>query len=1503
MERENVPPDVDQQQLPQAQHSRIPVNHGFLPPQHHPDGSGQPMFISPPPVQVPPSVDPVIAQFMHMMQQQQQQHQQLMAQFLQRQQQKDEQQQAFFRDVVSSINVQVPSNPEQILDSLASNIKEFRYEADSAVTFSAWYSRYDDLFEKDAARLDDEAKVRLLLRKLGTAEHERYVSFILPTLPREHSFADTVAKMKGLFGAKESVISRRYKTLQIAKHPTEDHIAYACRINKSCVEFELGKLSEEQFKCLMFVCGLKSECDAEARTRLLSKIEENNDVTLEQLSNECQRILNLKHDNAMIESASSDQVNVIKQRFSGSRFNKQDRLPIKPPEREMKKQPETPCWFCGSFHYVRDCTYKTYKCSDCGKIGHREGYCDSARRSPRGRGNSAVATKVVVVNACSVQKRRRFVSVALNGTQVQLQLDTASDITVISRQVWSNIGGPVLSSASVKAKTASGNYLPLVGEFRCEVTIGETSRVCVVYVTDKQLQLLGSDLVDSFGLWSSPMDTFCSQITGSPTTSATLKAMFPKVFSEELGLCNKTKLKLEVREQARPIFCAKRPVAYAMQDAVDQELNRLEKLNIVTPVDYSEWAAPIVVVRKANGNIRICGDYSTGLNSALRSHQYPLPLPEDIFAKLANCKIFSQIDLSDAFLQVEVDEQFRHLLTINTHRGLYHYNRLPPGVKVAPGAFQQLIDTMLAGLNGASGYLDDVIVGGETQDDHDRNLKAVLQRIQEFGFTIRAEKCSFGKQQVRYLGYIIDRCGLRPDPAKIQAIVSLPAPTDVSGVRSFLGAINFYGKFVPNMRQLRYPLDNLLKNETKFRWSTECQQAFERFKQILSSDLLLTHYDPKQEIIVSADASSIGLGATLSHKFPDGSIKVVQHASRALTKAEQNYSQPDREGLAIIFAVTKFHKMIFGRHFRLQTDHAPLLRIFGSKKGIPVYTANRLQRFALNLLLYDFDIEYIPTDKFGNTDVLSRLINQHDKPEEDYIIACINLEQDVRSVVTDTINILPLSFRVVAQSTQADPLLRQVYRYVKDGWPVSKIVQAGIKRFQARKESLTVVDGCILFADRLVIPEQHQKQCLNQLHRGHPGVQRMKAIARSYVYWPSIDEDVIGYVKACQHCASVARSPPHAAPVPWQKTSGPWQRVHVDFAGPIEGDYYLIAVDSLSKWPEVIQTRRISSIATISILRGIFARLGMPVTLVTDNGSQFTSAEFANFCTINGIEHITTAPYHPQSNGQAERFVDTFKRSVKKIREGRKTMEEALDTFLLTYRSTPNRCVAENKSPAEILFGRKIRTDLELLRPPSVRATNDNNNRIDNQRSFNRNEAVYAKVYNKNSWRWSPGVVVEKIGDVMYNVWIEGRRLIRSHINQLRCRVLDGTASTIFEGSQTKELQQPFPLDIVLAPSVSPKPTEATHVNLPAADSTQCSRSSATLQPTTPLGKSSTPQRRPSSDTISNLSPALMSSASSSLAKSSEFESAVEMEPVATLPRRSSRIRKTPQWFDPYHLY
>ncbi|XP_058828544.1 uncharacterized protein LOC131688354 [Topomyia yanbarensis] len=556
-----LPPGVN------PQHPGMQQNH-----QRH----SAPFFNGPPSAQQSSSTSSSSAEASYQLFRQLMQQQQVFMQ--QQQQQLMQQQQDFFRSVISSISIQVPPNPEMILDSLANNIKEFRYDPDGNITFAA---------------------------------------------------------------------CKRYRCLQVTKQPTDDYVTYACRFNKTCVEFELSKLNEEQFKCLMFVCGLKSEGDSEIRTRLLSKIEERDDITLDHLSEDCQRLLCLKRDTAMIESSSSPS--------------------SKPPVETAgpdKNIPSTPCWFCGGMHFVRDCSHRSHKCKDCGIVGHREGYCSTAKRTSKASRN----------------------------------------------------------------KKHPGSY----------------------------------------------------------ATKSSLKSAYPSVFRNELGLCTKTKVKLELIPGTTPVFRAKRPVAYAVHSSVDNELDRLERANIITPVDFSDWAAPIVVVRKTNGSIRICGDYSTGLNNALQPHQYPLPLPEIIFNKLANCIVFSRIDLLDAFLQVEVDESSRELLTINTHRGLYRYNRLTPGVKAAPGALQQLIDTMLAGLPHTCGYLDDVVVGGVNPENHWANLHAVFQRNSDFGFTIRVEKCIFAQPQIKYVGHLLDRNGLRPDPSKVQAINEMPPPTDVSGVRSFL---------------------------------------------------------------------------------------------------------------------------------------------------------------------------------------------------------------------------------------------------------------------------------------------------------------------------------------------------------------------------------------------------------------------------------------------------------------------------------------------------------------------------------------------------------------------------------------------------------------------------------------------------------------------------------------------------------------------------------------------
>ena len=563
---------------------------------------------------------------------------------------------------------------------------------------------------------------------------------------------------------------------------------------------------------------------------------------------------------------------------------------------------------------------------------------------------------------------------------------------------------------------------------------------------------------------------------------------------------------------------------------MSEELERLEQSGIITPIEFSNYAAPIVVVRKANGTIRICGDYSTGLNDSLHPHEYPIPTPEQIFASLANTRLFTQLDLSDAYLQVEMDDNSKALLAINTHKGLFTFNRLCPGVKPAAGIFQQTMETVLAGVPGVIIYFDDILIASSSSSEHHKTLLMTLSRLRDFNLKVRFEKCNFFQQEVRYLGVIVDARGQRPDPAKVAAIVSMPAPTSVSETRAFLGAIGFYGRFIPSLSSLRAPLDMLMKKDAIFKWTRQCEEAFQRFKEVLTSDLLLTHYNPTLPIMIAADACNTGIGCVAYHTYPDDSVKAFHHVSRRLTPAEQRYSQIEKEGLGIVYAVKKFHKYLWGRRFTIFTDHRPLLHIFGSPSGIPVHTANRLQRWAIILLGYDFAIKFIGTDDFGHADVLSRLIAEQPRNQEDIIVANV-IAQAEEDILTSALKRLgPVSFAEIRTATLSDRLLAMVKDYLENGWPPNrKLERMDVSNYHNLRDELEVVNDVIIYRGRTVVPPPLRRPVLNSLHEAHPGMNRMKALARCFVFWPGIDADIQAKVADCPQCQQARNPPPRCA--------------------------------------------------------------------------------------------------------------------------------------------------------------------------------------------------------------------------------------------------------------------------------------------------------------------------------------------------------------------------------------
>ena len=498
--------------------------------------------------------------------------------------------------------------------------------------------------------------------------------------------------------------------------------------------------------------------------------------------------------------------------------------------------------------------------------------------------------------------------------------------------------------------------------------------------------------------------------------------------------------------------------------------------------------------------------------------------------------------------------------------------------------------------------------------------------------------------------------------------------------------INFYGKFLPNLSSTLEPLHKLLRKGARWTWGTRQQEAYVAAKTLLQSSQVLVHYDPEKPLVLSCDASPYGVGAVLAHRLDDGSERPIAYASRTLSKAERGYSQLDKEALGVLFGVKKFHQFVYGRHFTVYTDHKLLLGLLNPDKPTPSMASSRMQRWALALLAYEYELIYRPGTQNGNADSLSRL----PLPDEP---TSTPVPGDIIHLM-EHINTSPVDAAKLRLWTDRDPVLSQVKQFLLNGWPAT-VQGPDLQPYFTRKDELSVHGGCIMWGARVIVPPQGRDEVLNILHDSHPGIVRMKGIARGHVWWPKMDQALEQRVKSGRTCQEQRKMPATAALHPWEWPSRPWSRIHIDYAGPFMGKMFLIVIDAHSKWLDIHCVNNATTEITIAKLRSTFATHGLPEIIVSDNGAVFTSQEFKIFAQRNGIRHVTSAPYHPSSNGLAERAVQTFKQGMKKQVQG--TVETKLTRFLLSYRTTPQTTTGE--TPAQLRWGRLLKTHMDLLKP------------------------------------------------------------------------------------------------------------------------------------------------------------------------------------------------------------
>ena len=474
-----------------------------------------------------------------------------------------------------------------------------------------------------------------------------------------------------------------------------------------------------------------------------------------------------------------------------------------------------------------------------------------------------------------------------------------------------------------------------------------------------------------------------------------------------------------------------------------QSMGVISKVSGPTP-----WCAGMVVVMKKSGAVRICVGLKP-LNESVLREVHPIPRVDEALAQLAGAAVFSKLDANSGFWQIPLSPESRPLTTFVTPFGRYHFNKLPFGISSAPELFQRRMNSILEGLEGVVCLIDNVLVVGKDEAEHDARLLRVLERLETVGATLNREKCAFKKSSVKFLGHLIRGDGVSADPEKTSAIRQMETPHSVSDLRRFLGMVNQLGKFSSQISELTQPLRELLSTKRAWLWGPDQEQAFHRVKEDLSKPTTLVLYDPQAELKVSADASSFGVGAVLFQR--DGNDwKPVAYASRSMSETEMRYVQIEKEALTVTWACEKFTDYILGRKFQIKTDHKPLIPLLNTKQldCMPP----RILRFRLRLARYDYTVHHVPGKDLYTADTLSRAPVSESESDDKALQE--EVEVFVNSVTVHTLPATEQRLKTYRDAQGQDPVCQQVTEYCQYGWPRKRPTRPDVAPFWNARASL-----------------------------------------------------------------------------------------------------------------------------------------------------------------------------------------------------------------------------------------------------------------------------------------------------------------------------------------------------------------------------------------------------------------------------------------------------------------
>lgn len=945
------------------------------------------------------------------------------------------------------------------------------------------------------------------------------------------------------------------------------------------------------------------------------------------------------------------------------------------------------CYSCGGKSHRRvDCKYRDVVCRNCNRKGHMSRVCRSAaaaaanqsRKSARqmrhlaevgaedSEGSGEVILSITTQQYTSTNKLTSaakfwYVQCSIGDASARFLVDTGSEVTLVPEKLVAATGYTMSEPLGCHLRAFGGFKPDIKGKLiDANIGIGMVSAVGTVLVSGNDEQpLLGMNFIHSLNLLTG--------ITCSPV-----------VLLKDSDFVASFRLKRNASIDGMKY--AARSLPFSMKALVEDELRRLLDADVIYPVDNPRISAPIVPVRKQSGAsrpIRICGDYSCTLNKIIDPDAYKIPRIEEILEKIPNAKYYSVLDLEDAYLQIGLTKESQSLTCVSTHMGHFAYRKMQFGISAAPLIFQEVMDRVLKGIPNTAAYQDDIVVGTETDEQHDVCLNLVRQRLATHNFKVNERKSQIKKKTVNFLGFTLCDGKLQPRQDRLDEFRKMSVPTSKDELRSALGALRHYGQFCRNFSSIAQPLYALLKKDVHWSWTSSHTEAYKTLLDKIPEGCIVC-YDIKKPLFVTSDASAQGLGYVLSHDRDQREI--VWIGSRVLRPAEQSYANVEREALAIVEAVKYFHKFIAGRHFTILSDHRPLQYIF-NHKPVSERISTRLQRWAVTLKQYDYSIEYQKGESMYGADMLSRLP-----------------VGDSSTSLVPRVNLLELNslegfvsgnslLHRIAKARDSD--LDAIKKYIVHGWPAK--LRGDLLPYTKDKAEYSIQDGVVYKGIRIVPPMCLKSEILHLLHSDHPGVVRMVRLARQYFWWPSINADINSMVQRCSVCQTNARKRSGMNLASWQEPHEFMERVHVDIAH-YKDKRFLVLVDAFSNWTDVLEVKDLSAKATITALRMIFKYVGLPKVVVSDSGTNLVAEETEKWLAENLIKHVRTPPGHHASNGLAERIVQEFKFYMHKMTGV--GYDRAVVAFCLQHNTTP---AASGSVPADFVFTKKLRTRVSAM--------------------------------------------------------------------------------------------------------------------------------------------------------------------------------------------------------------